>query len=362
MKIIIIDHSKRCSGGQWSLVDFCREVVLNQAAEVLCVVDESNGALINALSACGVVVEKIDFKRPILPRAYSLLQIIRREVKRGDSLVVYGNTFEGGVWSGASRLLFGVNSVVRVRLSPVAFSHGLIDIFILYFNRQIICNSQYVRRDVQRRLAGAAKKCEVIYSPVSPVKFRPRPLKTHEVVVAVVGRFEAIKAQVDACYIAYKLKRIFGSTGFRFLLIGSPDTRDNGAYYLKVLSAIERYEVGDVVSIVLDRQIPGKVYSDVDICITLSSVEALSRVMFEGGLRGCVNVAVRSGGNVELVDHGRTGFLYPIGDLDKAVSYLQALLSDSILITRFSHAGRCKLTKLFSPAETWKKEYRLLIR
>jgi glycosyltransferase involved in cell wall biosynthesis len=69
----------------------------------------------------------------------------------------------------------------------------------------------------------------------------------------------------------------------------------------------------------------------------ISTVEAMAA--------GCVPVAIRKGGQVEIVEHGVSGFLWET--LDELESYTLSLLNDDNLRARMSAAAR-KRAQMFS--------------
>jgi len=69
----------------------------------------------------------------------------------------------------------------------------------------------------------------------------------------------------------------------------------------------------------------------------ISTVEAMAA--------GCVPVAIKKGGQVEIVEHGVSGFVWET--LDELSSYTQRLLSDDALRATMSDAAR-ERAKMFS--------------
>jgi N-acetyl-alpha-D-glucosaminyl L-malate synthase BshA len=65
-----------------------------------------------------------------------------------------------------------------------------------------------------------------------------------------------------------------------------------------------------------------------DLLLVASSYESFCLVALEAMACGVPVLATRVGGLPEVVVHGETGFLYPMGDLDSAVNLAVSLLSD----------------------------------
>lgn len=84
-----------------------------------------------------------------------------------------------------------------------------------------------------------------------------------------------------------------------------------------------------------------------DVLVLPSRQEGLSNVILEA-LRGqrCV-VASRAGGNGELIDDGRNGLLFEVGDDEGLAAALERLRADTALRQRLAQAGRLKLLRQF---------------
>jgi glycosyltransferase involved in cell wall biosynthesis len=351
MKIIFIDHSIQMSGGQISLMEFIKVIVSNSRIdEVVCIFNKENKRLIVEANRNGVQVIPFNFQENIFIKLINLLILFKKLNKINKRIIIYGNTYEGGVWSGIISKLIFRKSIFRIRLSPVIFSHGVIDHLIFTLNNSLIANSYFVSKETQVRMPYLNKdKIKVIYPPIEKTKFRERPIHREKkcINIGVIGRFEPIKKQIEIVEITKILSSKYKGQ-FKFYLFGSPDARDNGNYLNKVIAEINSEDIKNCVEIYTNITDTEKIYENLDICLTLSTVEALSRVLYEGALRGCVNVASSASGNVELISHGVDGFLFEPNSCSSAAKYISELISNYTLLSEFSKAGREKMLKLFS--------------
>ena len=85
-----------------------------------------------------------------------------------------------------------------------------------------------------------------------------------------------------------------------------------------------------------------------DIFVLPSHTEALSNALMEAMACGCCAVASQVGGNPELVEHGRTGLLFPPGDVAALGDRLCRLLSQPELRYRCAEAGAAFIHQHFS--------------
>lgn len=68
-----------------------------------------------------------------------------------------------------------------------------------------------------------------------------------------------------------------------------------------------------------------------DVCVLPSHDEGLPLVVLEAQAAGCPLVASNAGGIPEIVEHGVTGLLFPVGDVASLATELERLLTDAAL-------------------------------
>jgi L-malate glycosyltransferase len=85
-----------------------------------------------------------------------------------------------------------------------------------------------------------------------------------------------------------------------------------------------------------------------DIFVLPSLSEALSNSLMEAMACGCCVVASDIGGNPELVEHGKTGLLFPAGDPRALAAALDSLVQDESLRRRLADAGEAFIRERFS--------------
>jgi glycosyltransferase involved in cell wall biosynthesis len=76
--------------------------------------------------------------------------------------------------------------------------------------------------------------------------------------------------------------------------------------------------------------------------------EPFGMVVTEGMAAGLPTVCPAAAGPAEIVEHGRTGLLYPAGDPAAAASQVLALLDDGALAARIGSAARAEVERQFS--------------
>lgn len=78
-----------------------------------------------------------------------------------------------------------------------------------------------------------------------------------------------------------------------------------------------------------DKQIIHDLYAHADVVLSSSLCETLPGTLIEGMASGCVPVSFLSGGQPDIVDHLRTGYLAPLGDTASLAEGIRMALSDS---------------------------------
>lgn len=87
---------------------------------------------------------------------------------------------------------------------------------------------------------------------------------------------------------------------------------------------------------------------ELDVGVLCSESEGFSNALLE--YMGCALpiVATDVGGNPELVEDGRNGFLYAVGDVERLAARIDALLADPALAARMGAASRARIEAEFS--------------
>src|SRR5687768_3313203 len=85
-----------------------------------------------------------------------------------------------------------------------------------------------------------------------------------------------------------------------------------------------------------------------DVLVLPSREEGLSNVILEAMAAGCPVIASDVGGNPELVEHARSGFLFPADDASALAAALVRVASDPDLRLRLATAAACRARSEFA--------------
>ncbi|HEV7301960.1 MAG TPA: glycosyltransferase family 4 protein [Tepidisphaeraceae bacterium] len=200
----------------------------------------------------------------------------------------------------------------------------------------VVANS----RAVARKFAGLTQRPDiaVVHNAVSlresdgsaAVAIQPLPADvTFRCTIA--GRFMEGKGQIEAVEAIAELRRRGVQAGL--WLVGDGDA----SYRAKIVATIAARQLVNYVRVVGYVPNPLPYLRAADAVLVCSRAEALGRATVEGMLASKPVVATASGGTPELIDDGRTGLLYPPGDVAALADRLAWLAGDA---TRRATIGR----------------------
>ena len=216
---------------------------------------------------------------------------------------------------------------------------------------------------VSRDLAGwlvdtvGIPSCQVtqIYNGVATDRFQPRRtrqstgmptnfLGPRSFVIGTAGRMQAVKDQVTLVRAFLHLMRTVPDARevLRLIMVGDGPLQEESARLLRE-QEMERY-----------AWLPGarsdvpELLNTMDVFVLPSLAEGISNTILEAMATGLPVIATRVGGNVELVEEGRTGFLVPPADAPAMAQAIRRYYDDRALLSTHGRAARKKVETAFS--------------
>lgn len=205
---------------------------------------------------------------------------------------------------------------------------------------KIICNCQAVAEYVALRERAAPSRLAVIYNACTIDDLRQPPSVRHKstdsihsdhsghadvrvCLVANIRRIKRIEDLIKAAAIVHdQLPKV------EFWIVGSQlDT----SYYTELRTLTDRLGLSAVVRFLPPTNLPASIMSLCDIGVLSSQSEGLSNTIIEYMACGLPVLCSDVGGNPELVEHGRNGFRYPVGDISMMAEFLLKLCLESSL-------------------------------
>lgn len=220
--------------------------------------------------------------------------------------------------------------------------------FNRYFTDLAIVNSHAVARVTNEKEKIPEKRIRVISNAyVTPGDIVSEQIPEHEeyifeqaqYVIGIVANIRPIKRIGDAVRALGVIKNRY--PGVRLVVIGGGDPAP--------LHELARQEgVENALFCLGSRSDPSIYIKRFDLALLCSESEGLSNSLVEYMLSGRPTICSDVGGNSEVIDHGHTGLLYPMGDVEELVKMICRLVEDEPFGTELGKNARNYATQKFS--------------
>ncbi|GAB6990272.1 N-acetyl-alpha-D-glucosaminyl L-malate synthase BshA [Paenibacillus pini] len=192
-----------------------------------------------------------------------------------------------------------------------------------------------------------------IYYPRDTSSLRDDYAKPHEKILMHISNFRPVKRVGDVVDVFAKVNEKMPS---KLLFVGE------GPELPKIQCKINELGLEDKVYFLGKQDEIAQVISLADVLLLPSEKESFGLVALEAMACGVPTVGSQAGGIPELVVHGETGFLTPIGDTSQMAEYAIRLLSDAELTERFREACLRRACKDFADGLITKKYEQIYYR
>lgn len=351
-KVIYIDTCHDVAGGQRSLIALLSKIKNDVDYDIL--IDKSNLKYRSELLKSGVDSERIKTLNsiPFKSRVLGGLNVFFRTLALGSKYsIAHCNTFYDGLFAMPSFRFWGRKTVFRARCGIDLSNHGAIDSLIYNFSTVVLANSEYVKNTF-KRVSSSLAKIQVIYNPLD-LKFLDRPAQIEsdgKSIIAVIGAITEVKNQMEVL----KAFAMIEDDDLILRFIGEPRSTSKDREYYELLEKFvkerglsEKVQFTGFISDVRTH------LNDVSLVCVPSDREPLGRVIFESQLYQIPVLASDSGGNSELIEDGKTGYLYDLGDVEQLSIKLMLAKKDNKAI---SENAKSFIIERFSPEQTYLAE------
>ena len=278
---------------------------------------------------------------------------LRQTVAAGAFDVMHCFALTGELWGAV------VHALLPARHKPVLLSsirnthdwerplHRHIKQWVMRRSWQVVANSEAGAQSARRRMQLPPGLIRVIYNGVTLPKLAPESGATLRIqlglepgapLILFVGR---LVEQKDVATLMRAMARL-RSRHARLILAGDGPLRPALEQQAALLGLDEH------VHFLGQRDDAAALMSAANLVVLPSLVEGLSNVILEGMMCARPVIASRTGGNVELVEHERTGLLFQVGDDAALADCLQRLIDNPEQAVDLGRAARDKALRRFS--------------
>ncbi len=233
----------------------------------------------------------------------------------------------------------GLGVIVSRRDLGFWYSPGLLR--VLRFNRRfvdrVVANCTAVKRAVRDAEGYADSAVEVILNGFERPAVAPaRVPAAARVRLGMLANLRPLKRVEDAI----RALAALGPDAPVELVIGGEDRVENGVSEAARLAALAaELRIGDRVRFVGPVRDSWAFLAGLDVFLSCSDTEGLSNSIIEAMASGLPVIGSAVGGTPELVEPGRTGYLYPARDVVALTVALENLLESAEIRARFGQAA-----------------------
>lgn len=178
-----------------------------------------------------------------------------------------------------------------------------------------------------------------VYYPRNCAQHRLEIAEPHEKVLMHISNFRPVKKVLDVVDIFYRVNQQIPS---RLIFVGE------GPELTKAHQRVRELSLEDRVRFLGKQDDVAQVISLADLMLLPSEKESFGLVALEAMACGVPTIGSDAGGLPELISHGETGYLAPVGATDIMARYAIELLSDPAKYDAFSKACIARANQRFN--------------
>ncbi len=159
--------------------------------------------------------------------------------------------------------------------------------------------------------------------------------------VPLIGMLARVTPQKDYPTLIKAARRVLDQRpDVRFLVAGDYEAPANRAHYKQVQQTLADYDVSHAFVFTGYREDVPRILNAVDVFVLSTHWEGLPLVILEAMSSAKPVVATAVDGIPEVVEHDKTGLLFPHEDDGQLAAHILAILNDRALAERLAAAGR----------------------
>jgi glycosyltransferase involved in cell wall biosynthesis len=358
MRIILFSHTGLTTGGaEQCLIEYV--TILNDRGHTCEVIIPQEGPMQSLLQERGIQCKVIGYGWGIRPfkevderelsisTGNSLSKVFQEvELFNPDVIVVNTAVLPWGLYAGR---IFAIPTVLLVHeilsdkdpsLNPLPSYKAYLEMLDTMTD-VIVYNSEFVKTEFKEFITRPKTPEKILY-PLPPLDrakiedlYKENKVRD-KLLVAVFGAIAPRKNQLEALRAA-KILLDRGITNFSIDLYG--DIAANLPYVSRLKKYIRENNLSGYVHL---KGYTNNVYETMNkynVILSTSTYEPFGRTIIEGQLLGRVVITNNTGGGLELVENGKTGFIYQLGDVDELAKRIEWIIthkSEALKVGRVS--------------------------
>lgn len=166
--------------------------------------------------------------------------------------------------------------------------------------------------------------------------------KKDKIFITLVGSIAPVKNQRELIEVAYILKK--RKIKFIIQLVGNGDKN----YIEELKDTIKEYSLENEIIFAGRTDNVSLFYQEADIIVVCSKAEAFGRTTVEAQLAGCLVIGADVGATPELVEDGKTGFLYKHGNIEDFAEKIVYVLNEQEISKKIAMNGQRYAYRLYT--------------
>jgi glycosyltransferase involved in cell wall biosynthesis len=388
-RVLYVDHTAKLGGAELALIHMVANIGPGYQPVVVLF---SEGPLVDRLLAMGIETHVLPLDRSVtearkdslglasLLRIFGLVRIflfileLRRFIRRHEIAIVHTNSLKADLIGGIAARFARVPVIWHLRdrisddyLPPIVAR--VVRRLARIIPHQVIANSlatlktlrlkSYRDAHVLPNAPALARRFHVIHDGINLRELPPAPVDEPRriLTVGLVGRITPWKGQHIFIEAAAIVRREFANV--RFQIVGGALFNET-EYEDEIRKLLALRELEDVVE--MTGQVPDakRLIAKMDLVVHASITgEPFGQVIIEGMEAGKPIVATNGGGVPEIVLHGVTGLLVPMGDVTAMAQAILRFLGDREFREKTGRLGRQRILSHFTIDQMVRKIHRV---
>lgn len=272
---------------------------------------------------------------------WSAVTHLAREFRRNRIAVVHSHNSGAMVYSALASRLAGVRAVIHTRHGQ-RFGAGQRQTLVFACLTRLIDRVVGVSQDsaaMSIREGVSPRRVRTVWNGIDVARFRYTG-PTAGGPAVVVARL-APEKDLDTLLRA-TVSIVAQDPTFRLQIVG------DGPCLPEVRRQVEQLQLTGQVQVLGERRDVPAILQAASVFVLPSKTEGISLTLLEAMASGLPVIATRVGGNPEVVQQGRTGWLVPAGDAEQLAAVLQGVRRDPAAAYRMGQAGRRRVEEHFN--------------